>query len=78
MPIKLTKLEQKVHDHVMLGITPTDIAYKFGVMPNRIHKTLGRIYFKRKVSGVQQLMALRIKDLEDQLHMAYHAGVDDE
>ena len=67
MPLKLTKLEQKVHDCVMLGISPTDIAREFEVMPNRIHKTLGRIYFKRNVNGLQQLMALRIKDLTNEL-----------
>ena len=67
MPIKLTKLEQVVNDRVMLGLTPTDIAHEFKVMPNRIHKTLGRVYCKRNVNGLQQLMALRIKDLENKL-----------
>lgn len=71
--VKLTKTEAKVYEKVLLGFNAREIGEIYKRHPQRVQKVMGRIYKKHDVHSVQQLLALRIRDLEDQLHKA---GVD--
>ena len=69
----LTKAERKVYDKAMLGFNPREIGKIYKRHPARVRKVLVSIYKKYNVHSIQQLMALRIANLEDQLHSA---GID--
>ena len=65
----LTPTEQKVYEKALLGFNAYEIGSIFKRHPQRVQKVMGRIYRKMGVHSIQKLMALRIKDLENQLHM---------
>lgn len=66
----LTKTEAKVYEKVLLGFNAREIGEIYKRHPQRVQKVMGKIYRKYNVHSVQQLLALRIRDLEDQLHKA--------
>lgn len=68
--VELTKTEAKVYEKVLLGFNAREIGEIYKRHPQRVQKVMGRIYKKHNVHSVQQLLALRIRDLEDQLHKA--------
>jgi len=70
MPVKLTKNEQKVYEKALLGFNAREIAVIYQRHPQRVQKVMCRIYKKFNVNCIQKLMALRICQLEDQLHSA--------
>ena len=69
----LTKDEKMVYEKAMLGFNAAEMSSIFKRSPDNIYKQLKKLYRKHDVHSIQQLMALRIRDLEDQLHSA---GVD--
>ncbi len=72
----LCKSEQEVYKLVLKGLSYPEIAKKRGVSISTIKTQLDHIYKKLVVSGRVELMANRIKELENELCRTKYRKID--
>ena len=62
---KLTKREQEVYSYLLHGLSYSDMEEKMGVAKSTIVTYVMNIFLKKMVSSRYELMAERIKELEN-------------
>ena len=63
----LSKREQEVYSELLKGKTYTEIADNFHVAKTTVKTHVQRIFNKKLVSSLRELLCLRIRELEEKL-----------